>query len=152
MNFSSSVTGADKVAKVLANLPAKTRSAAGRKALREGAKVVKAEASANVKKITSESKVATGTLARGLAVYGMKKLRGMLRTGVMVRKGLVHKRIIKGSPVRVGLYASVLEYGKRNQPPRSWLRKAADDKSGQVYAKIREELAKNIDKAIEESK
>lgn len=149
MQLSVSVMGDKEVEKALRNLPSKTRDIASKRALKAGGGVVKRAAAANVVSITSESKVATGTLAKGLAVYQMKKKHGMLRVGIMVKKGLKNRRIIKGSFVRVGLYASVLEYGKKNQPPRSWLRKAAKEKASVAFQVVKDEIGRNLDKAIE---
>lgn len=142
MRFSVNVTGEADLYKRFEALPKATRNRAVKPALLAGAKIIRKAASANVKRITAESKVATGTLASGIAAYGMRAKKGMLRAGVMVRKGLVNKRkIINGKPVRVGLYASVLEYGKSNQPPRSWLRKAAVESESSVVIAVRDVLA-----------
>lgn len=141
----------EELYKLLKNLPGSMTRKVLRKALKEGGKVVKDMASENVKAVTSGE--STGVLANGLAVYNLRKYRGNLRVGVQVKRGLVNqKKIIKGQPVRVGLYASVLEYGKANQPPRSWIRKAAREGADPALLKISAETAKGLNDAIRDAK
>ncbi len=132
-------------------LPAATQRKAMRPALRKGAGVVRDAARLNLKSITSEH--STGIAAKSVIYYAMKKFRGMLRYGISIRKGTVNpaKRDAQGAPVRVGLYASVLEYGKANQPPRSWLRKAASEKTEAVYNAVAAEANKRMDDAIRDA-
>lgn len=153
MEVKTSVKGLRETEEAMRKLPQKYRTIAGQSALIAGAQIIRKAASENVKSITSASKVATGTLANGIRVYRMKKKRGMLRVGVMVQKGLVNKKkIVKGEPVRVGLYASVLEYGKANQPPRSWLRSAADSNAQAAFSEVKGVLAKKLNEAVERAK
>lgn len=150
MEVKASVQGLKEVEDLMRRMPNVMRTKAGHRALAAGANVIKKAAVANLKAITAESKVATGTLANGIRIYKMKKKRGMLRVGVMVQKGLVNKKkIVKGKPVRVGLYASVLEYGKSNQPPRSWLRSAAKQGEGKIASEVEKTLAEQLTKIVE---
>lgn len=139
------ITGQDELLKCMANLPHSTQTKVLRYAGRAGAKIIAAAAAENVRAITSEH--ATGLLAKNIKVYSLRSVNGMIRFGVMVKS---HLNTSKG--VRVGLYASVLEYGKNNQPPRSWLRKAAREKQGEALAATNEEVRKRINAAIDDAK
>ena len=153
MQIKTTVSGLRETEEALRKLPQKYRTVAGQSALIAGARIIQKAAASNVKAIVGASKVATGTLANGIRVYRMKKKRGMLRVGVMVQKGLVNKKkIVKGEPVRVGLYASVLEYGKANQPPRSWLRKASENNESAVFSAVKGVLTERLAEAIEKAK
>lgn len=99
----------------------------------------------NIEEVTGDE--ATGLLARNIKVYALKKYKGALRMGVMVKRGLVTS---KG--VRVGLYASVLEYGKDGQPPRSWARKAARESTEPVFNAVADVATRNMALAIEDAK
>lgn len=145
------VTGLTEVEKVFFNLPTATAKKAYVPALKAGGRVIRKRASNNVKSIVSNA--ATGTLSRGLAVYKLKNLNGNFRVGVKVRKGLVNKlKIVKGEPVRVGLYGSVLEYGKQGQPPRSWLRKAAREGKDEAMQAVAAEMSKRMPEVIKDAK
>lgn len=146
------IEGVDKIEKVFANIPRATRKKASRQALREGAGVIREMAETNVKSIANEG-YATGTLERNIRVYSLKQLRGALRVAVMVRRGAVNlKKLIKGEPVRIGLYASVLEYGKKGQPPKSWIRKAAREGASKAYDVVVKGISKRIDDILNEAK
>ncbi len=152
MQFSSKVTGVKELNKVFSNLPRSTQNRALKPAMRIGMYQVRDAASENVKQIADKG-YATGLLARSLRVYNLRKYRGMLRVAVMVKRGLVNvKKIVNGEPVRVGLYAAVLEYGKENQPPRSWIRKAAREKEKEVASVVRKEIGKRMEDAVREAK
>lgn len=146
MDSSIKITGLEDVRKALGNLPRSTRNKMMRPALRRGAAVVRDAASANVKAIANQG-YATGLLAKSLRVYSLRAYYGMLRVAVMVRRGLVTS---KG--VRVGLYAAVLEYGKENQPPRSWLRKAAREQKDVSLRAISQEASKRLPDAVKDAK
>lgn len=145
MDFSINISGVDATLATLAKLPRSTINKALKPALRKGANVVRKKATANVKALVSSE--ATGLGENSLRVYNMKKKNGMLRVGVMVKKGLKTKE-----GVRVGLYMSVLEYGKKDQPPRPYLRPATRSSAGEVLKTVKEDVAANVDKAIAEAK
>lgn len=151
MDFKSTITGIDDIDKVFANLPASTRRKANMKALRAGAKVVKSMAEENIKAVTSNE--ATGFLANNIRIYNYRKMRGNFRVGVQVKRGAVNtKKVVNGKPVRVGLYGSVLEYGKSNQSPRSWIRKAIREGFNKAVADITTEMNKRIVEAVTDAK
>jgi hypothetical protein len=133
-------------------LPSKMRSLIYSKALLAGGAVVRDKASINVKSVVSSE--ASGVLAKNLRVYRLKKKRGWYRAGVMVRRGAVNKRKRDGNgkPVRVGLYGSVLEYGKKNQPPRAWLRPAYASERGKAESRVRQVFTNNLLSALESAK
>lgn len=135
------VVGVERLIKTFGNLPNTTQTKALRPAMRIGAGIIRRAAAANVKAITSSE--ATGLLSKSIRVYNFRRYRGMLRTAVMIQRGLV---TTKG--VRVGLYGSVLEYGKAGQPPRSWIRKALSDNVQKVYSTVRSEVIYRIESAL----
>jgi len=145
MRVSTDIRNDKAIERVFEILPGRIRKKVSRKALRKGASIVAKSARKNIRSITASSKVTTGTLAKGIRFYNMKNYKGALRVGVMVQKGLVNeKKIINGKPVRVGLYASVLEYGKANQTPRPWLRPALDNNEGAVESVVRSTMSDGI--------
>lgn len=147
MEYDVSVKGINELVKTFSNLPKETQRKVIMPSLRSGAKVVKKLAEGNIKSITSNE--ATGALSRNLAIYNFKKIRGSYRVAVQVKRKAVNTRkIVNGQPVRIGLYGAVLEYGKKNQPPRSWIRKAAREGTQQSVEAVRVEFAKRIDAAV----
>lgn len=110
--------------------------------------VIKNRASDNIKSVTSGE--STGIGAESLAVYRLRRTEKYIRVSVQVKKGAVNNfKRVKGQPVRIGLYLSVLEYGKKNQPPRSWIRKAAREGKNDALSEVRENISKNINSFIE---
>lgn len=145
------VTGLTEVERVFFNLPKSTAKKAYVPALKAGGRVIRKRAANNIKSIVSNS--ATHTLEKGLAVYKLKNVGGNYRVGVQVRRKLVNKlKIVKGEPVRVGLYASVLEYGKQGQPPRSWIRKAAREGKDEALQAVAAEMDKLMPEVIKDAK
>ena len=146
------VTGVSELQATFRRLPESTQRKAMRPALRKGALVVrdavKANLAANIKDDSS------GLAVKSVIAYSMKKLNGFLRYGVAIRKGVVNprKKDKSGAPVRVGLYVSVLEYGKEGQPPRSSFRKAAAEKTQEVLAAVEKEANTRMDSAIKDAK
>lgn len=148
------IEGLEEIDRVFKNLPKAMERRAYRGALRAGATVVRNAARNNLASVSDKN---TGVLHRAgsVAVYNMRKYRGAYRAGVMIRRGLVNNMVRdgRGAPVRVGLYASVLEYGstKRNQPPRSWLRSAIRGNVQTAYNAVQESIFKSIDKALSDA-
>jgi HK97 gp10 family phage protein len=146
MQLDNKVTGLDEVLRTMQNMPRAMRNRAARPALRRGAAIVRDAASANVKQIADKG-YATGLLERSLRVYSLRMYRGMLRVAVMVKRGLA-----TSNNVRVGLYAAVLEYGKENQPPRSWIRKAAREKTSEAFNVVASEIKTRLNDVVNEAK
>lgn len=142
----------EKLFKTFSKLPASIQKKALKRALSKGAGVVKKAAIANVKSIVSSE--ATGTLAKSIQIASMKKYNGRLRYAVRIKPKAVNqlKKDKDGKPVRVGLYGAVLEYGKENQPPRSWLRKAARENTNQALQAISSEARSRMEDAIKDAK
>lgn len=151
-DFDIGIRGVDELLKTFSRLPTGVRNKAIRPAMKAGMNIVKERAKANVQAVVSSE--ATGTLAKNITVQNLKKYRGRLRTAVRIKPKAVNrvKKDKDGKPVRVGLYGAVLEYGKSNQPPRSWLRKAAREGTSEVLETVRMEVAKNIVAAVADSK
>lgn len=146
LEFRVKVDGLDKLQKTLAAMPKATRNKALRPAMRGGMAIVRDAASQNVQAVADKG-YATGLLARSLRVYSLRIYRGALRVAVMVKRGLTTP-----DGTRVGLYAAVLEYGKQGQAPRSWIRKAAREKSADVVWKVRGEVSKRLADVVNEAK
>lgn len=145
------ITGIKEVIETFSKLPKSVRNKAMRPALRVGATVIQKAAIANLLSVLSGS--STGLLQRNIRIYNLKKFRGKLRVAVMVKRGLVYPgRIVKGKPVRVGEAAAVLEYGKDDQPPRSWIRKAARESPPKVLSEMTQEARKRMESAINDAK
>lgn len=147
MDMGVKITGMNELQRTFGKLPQSVRRKAMRPALKEGAKVIKEIAEFNVLSITAESQVSTGKLASSITTRSLRLYRGMLRYGVQIKKGAVNE-----DGQRVGLYGSVLEYGKQNQPPRSWLRKAAREGVGAALSAIQNEARNKMDSAVRDAK
>ncbi len=143
---------AKELLETLRVLPDVMRKKVLTKSLRLGAVDVQKAAKVNAKAVAT--KEFTGTMVKNIVVNKLKNKNGALRYAVRIRPKAVHptKKDGKGNPVRVGLYAAVLEYGKANQPARSWIRKAARDKSTSVLNVITEGIKVNLSKALEDAK
>lgn len=151
MQVDIKIEGADVVRDVLLRLPQSMRRKTLRPAMRSAMNVVKKAATNNIKSVTSGE--STGLLERSIRVYNLKIKRGVLRTAVMVQRGKVYPgRFYRGSPLRVGMVGAILEYGKDNQPPRSWIRKAVRESVGAVYNSLQNEIKKRLDKALTAAK
>ncbi len=145
------ITGIDEVIKTLRNLPGATQRKVIMPSLRKGGNVVKKLAVSNIKSLVSNE--ATGTAARSISVYNLKKKGGNYRVGVQIKKGAVNsQKLVNGKPVRVGLYMAVFEYGKKNQSPRSWIRKAAREGVVPATNAVRQEFSKRIDLAVKDAR
>lgn len=150
MEFKGSLSGIADIDKVFSNMPRSSQRKVYMRALREGAKPVKDAATDNIRQV---SKPFTGLLSRKstVAIYNYRKTRGNYRVGVQIRRGLLNNKV-KGEPVRVGLYAAVLEYGKKNQPPRSWIRKAIREKKSAAVDALTREFNKRLVDAVQDAK
>lgn len=153
MDLETRITGVEDIEKVFNELPRALQRKAYYRALMAGGGVVQRAAVLNIKS-TFLSDEATGTLAKNIRVNRLKKYRGNYRVAVRVRKGAVNKKKKDkdGNPVRVGLYGSVLEYGKKNQPPRSWLRKALRSEQASSVQAITDGMRKNMLQALNDAK
>lgn len=147
--FDFKIQGDKEVEKVLLNLPKAHAKIAYVPALKAGGKIIRKLASNKVKSVVSNA--ATGVLAKSLSVYKLKKVQGNYRVGVMIRRGAVNKlKIVKGSPVRVGLYGSVLEY--REGGKFAWLRPAAREGTNAAFQSVLTEFGKRLNDSLQEAK
>lgn len=144
MNFSGKITGVSATLLALGALPNAVRNKVARPALREGAKVVKKQASLNVKSQVSDE--ATGLLAKSFVVKSLKMRNKNIRVAVAIS----NKISIKG--VRAGLYGSVFELGKEDQEPRPSLRPALRETQGETNAAIVRVAKLRLPAAIEAAK
>lgn len=152
MKFGSKITGLEGVAKTLQNMPRVTARRIIMPSLRAGAGVIKAQAEANVR-IAATAGYATGGLEKNIRFYNYRKYRGRYRVGVQVRRKAVSAyKIVKGQAVRMGLYAAVLDYGKKGQPPTGWLRGAIRGKMQDAVAKVVSTLKSGLPAVVNEAK
>lgn len=151
MEFSGSLRGISDLDRAFLNLPRATQRRAIIPSLRAGAYVVRDLAVSNLKAVTSGE--STGIGEKNIRIYTLKKYKGYYRVSVQVKKGAVNERkIVRGQPVRVGLYLAVLEYGKEGQPPRSWIRKAIREGESSSVSKLTTEMNKRMVDAVREAR
>lgn len=143
---------ADDLVKTLRKLPSQLRRKAILPGLLKGGEYLRDQASNNVKQIANAG-YSTGELEKSLTYFRMKNYKNYYRVGVSVARGAVNrKKLVNGRPVRIGLYAAVLEYGKDNQPPRSWIRKTARENPDAVLEITRKSISDNLSSSIEAAK
>lgn len=151
MFFDGILSGTLDLERTFLRMPGGIRRKANMQSLREGAKIVKSSAEQNVKSVVSNE--ATGFLAKNIRIYNYRKKRGYYRVAVQIRRNALNvKKIVNGAPVRAGMYGAVLEYGKKNQPPRSWIRKAIRDNEAAVIAVVTKEMGRRIEDAVRDAK
>lgn len=152
MKVEYDIKGLRELNKVFAQIPRGMQSKVYYRALFSGAGVVRDKAKENLESMVSSE--ASGTGAKNLRVYRLRKRRGLFRVAVRVRKGAVNrkKKDKDGNPVRVGLYLSVLEYGKKGQTPRPYLRTAIKSERAQSILLIAESMKKYMIEGIDEAK
>ena len=151
MDVQIKIQGVDVVRDVFSRLPKAMQNRAARPAMKQAMQIVRKATQANIE--ASLSGESTGRLRKSLRVYNLKARRGVLRTAVMVQRGLVYPgRFYKGSPLRVGMVAGIFEYGKKNQPPKSPFRNAARQSVGAVLSAVNEGIKKNLEKALNAAK
>lgn len=146
MAISANITGDKELYRTFSRMPRSSQNKAFRPALRMGATFIRDLASSNVKAITDRG-YSTGLLAKNIRVYSLRKYRGSLRMRVAVRKGAVAK-----NGARLGLYGSVLDYGKLGQAPRPWMRGAKRNGERQAISITIQEIRRRIDQAVMDAK
>lgn len=151
MQFATEIQGIRQLESTFGNLP-RTSRRIYMTSLRAGGSLVRKKAENNLKAVATAG-YATGTAEKNIRVYNLRKYKGNYRVGVQIRRGAVNKKkIVNGSPVRIGLYASVLEYGKKNQPPRSWIRKAIRESGPEVYVAVAREFRIGLTQALQQAR
>lgn len=151
MDITADIVGVADLDNFFKEMPRSTQRKVIMPSLRAGAKEVRQRAEDNLKAVVSPD--STGVGERNIRVYTARKYRGNYRVTVQVRRGAVNKyKIVNGEPVRVGLYLSVLEYGKQGQAPRSWIRKAAREGTSDALNATTAEFNKRLVEAVNEAK
>lgn len=151
MKLDVEISGIGDLERMFSRLPSSTQRRAIQPSMRQAMNIVKELAVANVKLYAVDR--VSGTLSRSLQVAMLPKYQGQQRMAVRVRPGAVNKtRLINGEPVRVGLYAAVLQYGKEGQPPRPWMTNAIAKGRTPASEKFRREMAKRMPLAVEEAR
>ncbi|MDK1104035.1 MAG: HK97 gp10 family phage protein [Actinomycetota bacterium] len=131
------ITGLEELLKALGSLPKKVARQAIRKPLREGAKIVLAEAKRNV------PKGKTGNLKRSLKVRAGKRKKGTISIRVVTSEGW-----FKGDT----FYGAFVEYGTHKMEARNYVRNAYNTTKDRVRKLIERGIVKNIDQAVRELK
>lgn len=147
------ITGVNEVVAALGRLPEATRRVALKGALEKAAELIKRQAEINIAGVTSSE--ATGLLARSIVVKSIRTGKGNIRVAVAIagkKKSKRKSRIVNGKKqsrgTRVGLYGSVLEFGKKNQPPRPFLRPAIAQKAQLAINIMGQEFSRKFDEAV----
>lgn len=152
MDFKIDIKGLPELERTFTKLPRVMQSKVYRKSLRAGATIIRNKSVENLKAVAVQG-YSTGYAATQMRVYSVKKYRGYYRVTVQVRRGAVNvKKIVNGKPVRVGLYVAVLEYGKKDQPPRSWIRKAIREEKDAAIKSLSVELGRGQKEAVIEAR
>lgn len=155
MDFNVNFQGLEQLQKTFDRLPRAMERRVYRQSLRAGLVPVRDAATQNISQVSSPF---TGLLSKksSLAIYNLKKYQGNFRSAVGIRKRLlnIRKKDKDGNPVRVGLYASVLEHGspKMNRQPRPWLKNAIREKKDAAVQAVVDDMKKRINSAIEDAK
>ena len=141
------ITGLDELYKAMQALP----DAMSRKCLRQSARIamglVKAQAQSNIESVVSPD-TSKGLLKKSLQVKSLRPpSRGDVRVAVAIKGGVVSE---KGA--RVGLYGSVLEYGKEGQAPRPWLRPAVRSQAQAAADRLVQEARSRLGSAVDEAR
>lgn len=148
MDVGITVTGADDIAYALGRVPNSTRKKIIRPGLRKGGNVIKNEAVQNIESVVSDK--ATGFLAKNVVVRSVRaQNKSDVRVAVTIRPGEVLNPL---SHTRVGLYGSVLEFGKEGQPPKPWLRPAQRSKAQETVNALVQTGHQYLQEVVDEAK
>lgn len=155
MRVEMKLEGLNGVLETLKSLPPEIVSKRGgpvKAALRKGARVIYAEARANLERVTANAddegkRYSTGLLLKNLVVTRGKKPFGSKGERYLVR---VRRKSYgrKGKALTTLATANMLEYGTVKQPAEPWLRPAFESKARQAISTIESELLKQIDKVV----
>lgn len=143
-NVYSKVLGVPQLERAMQDLPVQIQNRCLNAGMRAGGVVVQQAAKKNLKGVTA-SKTSTGFLLKNIIVKKVKANRGMVRYVVAIRGGVVNPK----NGERPGLYGSVLEHGKENQPPQPWLRPAVKTETTKVVERIRQVGMRTLAKAVQ---
>lgn len=146
MEFVFDVASVKQIEKRFRALPRSVQNKAIRPAVREGAKVIKAGVVRQIKSSLADSELSHGLMERSVIIRPLKMKRGNIRVVVAYGKGKSKKG------VRVGLYASVREYGKRGQAPNPTMRTGARDAGPAAVAKVISVSYSKMSAAVEDAK
>lgn len=145
--LSVNITGIKELNQAFAALPEITSRKAARPALRAGATIIKRQAVENVKSVVSDK--ATGFLAKNIVVRSARpQKKGDLRVAVAISGKAVNPK----NNQRVGLYGSVLEFGKEGQPARPWLRPAVRVRAQDAINRMTEYLFSKLADCVDEAR
>ncbi len=144
MEISLETSGLSTTLRAIGRLPNSIRKKAVRSGLKAGGKIIKDAAVKNIK--AQQSDRATGKLAKSIVVKNLKNKGKDLRVAVAINKA------VSRAGVRVGLYGSVFEFGKKGQRPRPSLRPAIKDNKTQAINAVTDQTYADLDKAVEDAK
>ena len=160
------IRGLDSTIRALQRMPAEIVSKRGgpvRLALAKGARVIRDQARANIRQITSGSTRSTGALAkavvstRGRIAAGQKGERQIVWLGKIKKQyvqnrrntasGKAGKSYLVDSPQ---FYGRFLEYGTAKMKARPWLRPAFDSKREQAVRVFEADLIARVEKIAQQ--
>ncbi len=154
MKLEMNVTGLDGVLATLQSLPSELVSKRGgpvKLALAKGARVILAQAKANLQNVIArEGGESTGLLEKNLVVTrGKAPASGKgERYLVRVRRKAYPGRADSGGPITVRKSAALLEYGSSTQRATPWLRPAASAKAQEAIDVTSTDLLRRLDKLV----
>ena len=142
------ITGLDELLKALQSLPKEVARQAIRKPLREGAKIVLAEAKRNV------PKGKTGNLKRSLKVRAGKRKKGTISIRVVTSEGWFKGETYYGGFIEYGTGERFHKSGKSvgTVEARHFIKRAYDTTKDRVRKMMERAIVKNIDQAVRELK
>lgn len=153
MELKTEIRGVEQTIAAFKKLPVVMRLKILKGATRAGMRAVRARAVQNIQSVVSGQ--ATGLLAKSLSIYNGKQqgTKTVARLAIKAKARSARKPVRgwKKDWGRVGLYGSVLEFGKENQPPRPFLRPAAAQSTQQAVALLSDYISVRLAAAVSEA-
>jgi len=138
MQISITIQGGDLLMRKLEALPGRVAKKILGQALRDGAKIVQAEAKAR-------APVRTGLMRKSITVRAQKKKkRGEIGMNVMLDTKRHPGLISESAGGKRYFYPAVVEYGAEGRAARPFMRPAAQASKGRAEQAIRERLSEGI--------
>lgn len=151
MKVETKLTGVDNVLDMLRRLPPEVVSKSGGpalRALRKGGKVIQRAEIQNLdaQMVHDDDREATGLLRKNIVVSRGKAPTGGKGERVLVRVRRKTYPGRSGKPVTTLQTANLKEYGSSQQEPRSFIRRAFNEKAPEAISTVERELVKDIDR------
>lgn len=145
--FTSSITGVRELSEAFSALPEITAKKSIRPALRKGGTLIKKQAIDNLKSLKMKDR--TGFLEKNIVTKaGRTKSKSDIRQIVSIRGKVTNPK----NNQRPGLYGSVIEFGKKNQPAKPWFRPAIRARGQDVINLMADFIKSKMDDVVNEAK